>query len=683
MLFDEKKFRSSLPAEMLAEKRFVRYFLKAKPEGGTAKIPLGNHSDPNTWSTFDDAVKAIENNQQGIGYCFLGGDIHGLDIDHCRNPRTGQLCAEAMQVLSRIPSWSEYSVSGQGLHVFFKGNVRGKQLTETCLQYWNPKNSPRFFALTCDMVGDAFLTLKDIGEEFNYIFSLARHISAKIREELRIIDYEQWAALPAERVQTAEEVTSREKTKVKTRKLHKDFKLEDFLQFYGLQVDNVTRNNIGVCYRLRTCPIKGEPHVGQNSTTTNFILSADGGLGFHCQSTGCVEWSVSQVIDKLVKDKGPYPNKIYEDRVQQRTHVESQRGGKLVASSAKVKKHKVWLWPGYLPANNLVHFAGSSAVGKSPVTLDLIARVTAGKPWPDGTPNTYGPRSAILLASEDDWEDTILPRLEAMGANTDIVFEYVSTITRGEESYDVATALDQDVHDLHAQIRSRDDVGLVVIDPITNYLGDKSMNKEDEVRSILMPLAKIAQSSKVCVVTVGHLNKRDKDTAILQRLMGAAAFGGVSRQVFMFGDDPEEEDRFSHVMGMGRAVTSPALKYKTEVVPLEWDGATSEVVTVKWLGAAKGVDMDEVVNARKQSDKTKSKEAAAFIKAFLRDGAKSTKAIEDAMKDAAVDYSNFSRTANKAGAKKRAVKGKGKGAGYEWYLPAHEQDSIEFDGDVR
>lgn len=677
MLFDEKKFRASLPAEMLSEKRFVRYFLKPKPEGGTAKIPLGNHSDSATWGTFDECVKAIENNQQGIGYCFLGGDIHGLDIDHCRNPRNGQICNEAMLLLSRLPSWAEYSVSGAGLHVFFKGQVRGKQLTETCLQYWNPKNSPRFFALTCDMVGEAFTILKDIGEEFNYIFATARHISAKIREELKGVDYEQWAALPAERVVTEE--ATRDKTKVKTRKLHKDFKIDEFLKFYNLAVDNVSRNNIGVCYRLRTCPIKGEPHVGQNSTTTNFILSTDGGLGFHCQSTGCVEYSVTQVIQKLAEDKGPYPGKIYVESVPQQTnHQEAVRGSRLEGTSSKSKKHKVWLWPGYLEANKLVHFAGASSAGKSPVTLDLIARLTSGSKWPDGTDNNMGPRSAILLASEDDWGDTIIPRLELAGANMDLVFEFISTVSRGEEVTDVTTALDRDVDELAAHIKSRDDVGLVVIDPITNYLGSKSMNKEDEMRGgILMPLSKMAQSFGVCVITVGHLNKRDKETALLQRLMGAAAFGGVARQVFMFGDDPEEDDKFAHVMGLGRATTAPPLKYKTKAVQVKWDGKESEVVKVEWCGPAENLDMDEVVNARKQRDKSASKEAGAFIKAFLYDGAKSTTVIEAALKDAGIECSNFSRAAKRV-ARTRKIKGKGN-AGSEWYLPTAEQ--IQFDGD--
>src|ERR1700680_921236 len=124
-LFDEAKFRKALPPEMLQEKRFVRYFLQAKKGGATSKIPLGNHSDSSTWGTFDECVKAIENDNQGLGYNFLGGEIHGLDIDHCRNPKTGQICKEAMVLLSRIPSWAEYSVSGAGVHVLFKGAVRG------------------------------------------------------------------------------------------------------------------------------------------------------------------------------------------------------------------------------------------------------------------------------------------------------------------------------------------------------------------------------------------------------------------------------------------------------------------------------------------------------------------------------------------------------------------------------
>src|SRR5438552_5423665 len=242
--FDEQKFRKCLPPEMLAEKRFVRYFLQAKEGGGTSKIPLGSHSDASTWDTFENCVAKLEH-EQGVGYCFYEGSIQALDIDHCRNATTGKICKEAMGLLSRLPSWAEYSVSGQGIHLLFNGNVRGKQLNETCLQFWNSRNSPRFFALTCDMVGPAFSTLKDIGEEANYVFATARHISAKIREELKKIDPEQWEALPAER-EVVEAVT-REKGKHKTRKVASGFDIKDCLKHYDIPIDNECDNEIGHC----------------------------------------------------------------------------------------------------------------------------------------------------------------------------------------------------------------------------------------------------------------------------------------------------------------------------------------------------------------------------------------------------------------------------------------------------
>lgn len=677
MLFDEKKFRANLPAEMLLEKRFVRFFVKPKPGGkGTAKIPLGNHSDPATWSTFDECVKQLENDQQGIGYNFLGGDIHGLDIDHCRNPKTGKLCNEAMLLLSRLPSWAEYSVSGCGIHVLFKGNVRGRELTETCLQYWNPKNSPRFFALTCDMVGDAFKQVKDVGDEFNYIFSTARHISAKIREELKVIDPEQWSELPEER-EHKEEV-KREKQTTKTRKLHQDFKLEEFLNFYGLEVDNVAKNSIGQCYRLRSCPIKGEPHVGQNQTTTNFILSADGGLGFHCQSTGCVDYGVMAVIQKLAEDRGPYPGKIYvEEKASAAPRHEAERDLILLPASRREKKHTEWLWPGYLTLNTLIHGAGKSAEGKSPLTLSLAATVTRGDKWPDGSENTRGPRSVILMASEDDWDSVIIPRLDEYGANKDLILEAQSVYRKGDQTTNALASLNRDIELLSKRIAERGDVSLVIIDPITNYLEGLSMNKEQEMRGMLMPLADMAQRQNVCVLTIGHLNKRGADASTLfEKVMGAAAFIGVARQTLFFTADPDDDNKFAHIMGLGRKTNYPAMKYKTKSESRTWAGKASDVVTVEWTGSSHA-DMEEAaVNPQKASDKSAAKEVRTFLKAFLRDGAKSTRSIEEGLKEAGIEITNWQRAAKKVA---KSTKTKGKDSHTEWFLPTPDQ--LKFDGE--
>jgi hypothetical protein len=340
----------------------------------------------------------------------------------------------------------------------------------------------------------------------------------------------------------------------------------------------------------------------------------------------------------------------------------------------RTKKHLSWLWPDYLPTNKLVHFGGASTAGKSPVTLDLIARVTAGLPWPDGTPNTLGPRSVILLAAEDDLDDTVLPRLELAGADVNKVFELAITARTGDSETEINAALDRDYGKLVERAATLDDLALIVVDPITNYLGSKKMNSEEEMRgSILMPLSAFAQNKDVCVITVGHFNK-NREATIQQRIMGAAAFYGVARFVFVFGDDPEDDDKYAHVMAENRN-KAVAMRYKTVAELVEWDGKQSKVVKVEWRGTSHA-DQDEVVNAPKQREKNANKEVQEFVKVLLREGAKPTKVIEGLLNDAGIRCENWQRAARKV-AKSRQIKGQGKGAGWEWYLPTLEQ--TEFD----
>src|SRR5690349_12561600 len=69
-----------------------------------------------------------------------------------------------------------------------------------------------------------------------------------------------------------------------------------------------------------------------------------------------------------------------------------------------------WLWPGRLPLGKLAILDGDPGLGKSLVTLDLCARLSTGRPFPDGVASP-GPAAAVVLNGEDGAEDTIRPRL--------------------------------------------------------------------------------------------------------------------------------------------------------------------------------------------------------------------------------------------------------------------------------
>lgn len=347
------------------------------------------------------------------------------------------------------------------------------------------------------------------------------------------------------------------------------------------------------------------------------------------------------------------------------------RSYRVVWADSITPKPRVYLWPGYLSRNKLTHFVGASAMGKSPVTCDLTARVSAGLLWPDKQTNTWGAQRVILMAGEDDWSDTIVPRLTLAGADLKLVGKFVSTqITKDMTEAEVSVRLDEDMSRLQDMVADARP-GMIVIDPITNYLGAVRMNREEEVRSLLMPLANIAQEFDCCVITVGHTNRRDKEATVMQRIMGAAAFGGVARDVFVFGEDPENDEKYHHIFGELRNSTKPALKYHTEAVSTEW----GEVIRVVWDGEA-NVDLDQVINPPKQQDKKDSLKASEFIRDFCKSGAQPTKVIEDAMKDAGIECKDFAYAARRF-CKSRQIKGKGKSAGWEWFLPTSEQ--IEFD----
>src|SRR5207253_3230899 len=60
-----------------------------------------------------------------------------------------------------------------------------------------------------------------------------------------------------------------------------------------------------------------------------------------------------------------------------------------------------WLWPGRIAAGRLTLIDGDPDQGKSFVTLDLAARLTAGRELPDGSRSSE-PLSVLLLSGEDN-----------------------------------------------------------------------------------------------------------------------------------------------------------------------------------------------------------------------------------------------------------------------------------------
>ena len=73
-----------------------------------------------------------------------------------------------------------------------------------------------------------------------------------------------------------------------------------------------------------------------------------------------------------------------------------------------------WLWRGWLAAGKMHLIGGQPGTGKTTIALALVATVTSGGRWPDGTQAERG--SVAIWSGEDDVADTLAPRLLAAGS---------------------------------------------------------------------------------------------------------------------------------------------------------------------------------------------------------------------------------------------------------------------------
>jgi hypothetical protein len=179
---------------------------------------------------------------------------------------------------------------------------------------------------------------------------------------------------------------------------------------------------------------------------------------------------------------------------------------------------------------------GDPGLGKSTFTSDLAARISTGRPMPDGSGGGR-PRGVILMSAEDDRGRTIRPRLDAAGADPARVFTVDLRDSDGSSRPPLITP--EDLERFERIIRDHD-AALMVFDPLTAYLPDGlDTHRDANVRRVLYWLAKLAGNSGCAILGLRHFRKSPSDNP-LYRGGGSIAFVGAARAAFLMAVDPDE-----------------------------------------------------------------------------------------------------------------------------------------------
>lgn len=305
-----------------------------------------------------------------------------------------------------------------------------------------------------------------------------------------------------------------------------------------------------------------------------------------------------------------------------------------VKSLADVEMQKVdWVWPGVLARRSVAMLAGPPGLGKSQATLDIAARISVGGKWPvTNDPAPLG--SVIILSLEDVAEYTIKPRLVACGANLANVHQVTTVQTEtGERQFN----LQQDLKLLEDTIEAIGNVQLIVIDPISGYLGKADTNNSGDVRGITTQLSALAQKHNLCILAVSHLNKSEGKGAT-NRVQGSVSWIGAARTGFMIerdGEDPEA--RTMTPIKNNLANDQTAYRFSVQSKDVGNGISTSHVV---WQDASMRKTADQVL-AEKGDGGMAGKQAKEFLQVMLKAGPMSFTDLCAAYTEAGISKGTF------------------------------------------
>ena len=233
-----------------------------------------------------------------------------------------------------------------------------------------------------------------------------------------------------------------------------------------------------------------------------------------------------------------------------------------------------WLWEDWICRGKIHVMAGDGGIGKTQVLCLIASIVSRGGVFP-GTKERCKQQRVLYFSGEDGASDTIKPRIVATAGNP----ENVTVMNR--EFRNEFLNIPSHYHEIEDTIEHYGDVGLMIIDPVTVYCGEKhDNNSPTSVRLVLSKLTEIAERTKVAIICLTHL-KKDKTGGMLARLLGAGAWSHGPRVVF--GVMKSEQNNCVLFGKLKANICETVGVYPFQMQTKELDGLDREVTYVDWV----------------------------------------------------------------------------------------------------
>ena len=325
-----------------------------------------------------------------------------------------------------------------------------------------------------------------------------------------------------------------------------------------------------------------------------------------------------------------------------------------------------WLWAGRIPSGMLTVVSGNPAGGKSFLMADIVARVTTGTDWPDGS-LAEEPGDVVLINVEDAVAIVQRPRLDAAGADVGRVLRIDSVeLTSDDDVIENRTFCIMEAAEvLRSALEQLDRPRLVILDPLAAFLAGVRSNDQGDIRAALSPLVQLAEDFDVAIVLVHH-NRKGNGSHTSERLAGSLQIGATVRQSWEVIRDPEDENRRLFLPGKNsnaRDRGGLAFQIVDSDIPLSGDG--DFVGKVEWEPGTVDLSADQA--ARFATDEESSDPwPVEWLRDFLADSAKPANEVQTAAKTMGLSEKQLRTARLRLKVKSRKSDFKG---GWIWELP--------------
>jgi putative DNA primase/helicase len=345
--------------------------------------------------------------------------------------------------------------------------------------------------------------------------------------------------------------------------------------------------------------------------------------------------------------------------VQADSHLISRR-------AADITPRRIdFLWPGRLARGKHTAFAGEPGDGKSQLSIYVAATISRGGKWPCGEGHVQL-GNVIIFNAEDGADDTIVPRLIAAGADLERI-HIVSAVLQEDGKGRRTFNLQADLALLEQKIREIGNVALVIIDPISSYMGKTDSHKNSEVRGALEPAGEMAERMKVAILSITHFSKAGSGNTnkALHRFIGSIAFVGAPRAAFAVIEDADSEGRMLVLHAKNNMAPKPqGLAYRL-LQTIVCDNIVASYV--HWEDTPVTISADEALGAAESTERQGAREKAEeFLRERLAGGPVSQKEVKADAEGAGLAWATVRRAKDRLGIKPEKD---GMDGGWLWGLP--------------